>query len=123
MPVWWDAAGSGGGMTAEQRIFLRRHWQAYGDLIPNQPVAVRRAVIRVGYAWGISAADLAGWLGVSLTTVYDTVHDRYSRIAFLERWKIAHARAQKARNELLRAEGYERAAAERARARGLELAI
>lgn len=110
-------------MTAEQRIFLRRHWQAYGDLIPDQPLAVRRAVARIGYGYGISIADLSWWFGISWASASNDVFGERTRRAYLARWKASQSRVKRARNALRYAEGLERAAAERARARGLELAI
>lgn len=110
-------------MTADQRIFLRRHWKAYSDLIPDQPLAVRRAVARVGYDSGISIADLAWWFGIAWTSASNDVFGNRTRQSYLVRWKYSQLRVQQARNALRRAEGLERAAAERARARGLELAI
>ena len=108
-------------MTAADRIFLRRHYQAFSSLVPGNKITIRRAVVRVAHGFGISARDLAWWFDVSRDAISNDLYGRYERRAILQRWKEARQRVERARVELAQAEGRERAAAERARLRGLEL--
>lgn len=108
-------------MTASDRIFLRRHYQAFSALVPGQEISARRATERAAYAFGISVSKIAQWFDISESVVYSDITGATGRSWFLGNWKATQSRLQKARIALRIAEGLERAAAERARARGLEL--
>ncbi len=92
-------------LTAEQRIFIRRHTAAFSQMA--DPQAARRAVIRCSYAWGIPQTRIASHLGLSVKTVASALHG--SQVA-LNRLEAARNRVKTAERVLAIARGWERAA-------------
>lgn len=110
-------------MTAETRIFLRRHYRAFCDLVPGKPIEARRATARVGYGAGISITHLSEFFGIGWGCANNDVFATRTRGAYLTRWKQARLRTERARRVLRLAEGLERSAMERAVLRGWELPV
>src|SRR5665213_377609 len=95
-------------MTANDRIFIRRHLAAFAGISDDKD-HVRRAVIRTAAAYGISISGIARYFRMTFKTAA-----KVSGATVVEtELQTARRAIDRAKNELRMAEGRERAVLER----------